>query len=162
MDDDRALVGVGGWLAFFVLSFAVLTPLRTAITLVVLISDPAIAAGYGDAWGLLISIEVALAAATMVGAWYCAYRLLKVEVWRTVLIVLAALWLIGPATFVIDLLLVTLLADVPLATLIEETFLDGLRSLVYAVIWTAYFLMSQRVANTYEGRYPEEVAERFA
>lgn len=161
--DERSLRGVGGWLAFFILTLSVFGPLRAvAQTYINLYGDPSVALAYAGRWGLLQGIEwslVAVAAGTSV---FLGWRLYAVPVWRSVQLTIAGLWLISPVVQLIDIVAVSSIAGVGVGALFGQVFGEIIRSLGYAAIWTAYLLRSRRVENTY-ARYPEtdDLAEVF-
>jgi len=156
MYDDRALVGVGGWLAFFVISLAVLTPLAMAAgTAANLYGNPAIGAAYGDRWMALQAFEWTLSLLVIALAWFMAWRLMKVEVWQTVRIVIAGIWLIGIGSVVVEGLGVWLIGGMSFDLTVGAIAPELIRPCIYGAVWTAYFLRSQRVANTYL-REPDE------
>jgi hypothetical protein len=158
--DDRYLRGVGGWLAFLVIVLAVLTPLRVLVSTLQLYGDPEIAAAFGSRWALIQAIEIGLSVATVLFSWYLAWRLNAVEVWRTVQIVIAGLWILSLGTLALEVLAVSLIGGLPLGAMVEATMFEVVRGFVFAGIWTAYLLKSRRVANTYADRQ-EDVAEVF-
>jgi hypothetical protein len=158
--DDRDLRGVGGWLAFLVIILAVLTPLRILVSTLQLYNDPTIAAAFGSRWALIQAIEIGLSVATVLFSWYLAWRLNAVEVWRTVQIVIAGLWILSLGTLAVEVLAVSLLGGLPLGAMLEAMTVEIVRGFVFSGIWTAYLLKSRRVANTYGDR-EEEVAEVF-
>ncbi len=59
-DHERSLHGVGGWLAFFILTLGLFTPLRIFFNIAVLLGDDETAAAYGPDWPLLVSLLVAI------------------------------------------------------------------------------------------------------
>ena len=147
--DDRTLVGVGGWLAFFVIVLAVFTPIRAALSMFELYSDPALADFFADRWPAVQAVEWALAAASVGGAWYLAWRLNQEGDWSTVRVVVAGVWLLGLGVLVVELLAVSLLAALPIADLVAGTGIEFGRALFSCGLWTAYLLNSRRVANTF-------------
>ena len=163
MYDDRTLVGVGGWLAFFVISLAVLTPLAMiGGTAANLYGDSAIAAAYGDRWTALQIFEWALSLLIIALAWYMAWRLMKVEVWQTVRIVIAGIWLLGIGSVILETLGVWLIGGLSLDLALGAIGPELIRPFIYGAIWTTYFLRSRRVANTYlRNADPNEIAEVF-
>ena len=163
MYDDRDLVGVGGWLAFFVIILAVLTPLRMIVTVWgTLYGDPAVAAFYGEAWPVLQIFEWVIAAVGIAGAWYLAWRLLKVELWQTVRIVIAGIWVLGVGLTLVELVGVSLIAGLPVLAVMSGAGLEMARPFIFGALWTAYFLRSRRVANTYlKDADPEDIVEVF-
>jgi hypothetical protein len=161
-DPDGA--GVGGWLALFVLAMAVFTPLAMVVsTAAGLYGDPSIALAYANSWTAIQIFEWTLAAIVVAGCWYIAWRLNKVQVWRTVQITIAGMWLLTVGSLLADFIGVSLLTGIPFTLLANEAMGPELaRPLIFSAIWTAYFLRSKRVANTYKRRDdPDAVAELF-
>jgi len=161
-DPDGA--GVGGWLALFVLAMAVFTPLAMIFSTVSgLYGDPAIAAAYADRWTALQIFEWTLAALVIAGCWSIAWRLNKVQVWRTVQVTIAGMWALAIGSMLAEFVGVSLLTGIPFASLAAASIGPEMaRPLVFSAIWTAYFLRSKRVANTYPREDdPDAVAEVF-
>jgi hypothetical protein len=158
-DPDGA--GIGGWLAFFVLVMAVLTPLAMVFTTATaLYGDSAIALAYPGAWGVIQTYEWSLAAIVIAGCWYIAWRLTKVQVWRTVQITIIGIWLLSVGSLFADLVGISLITGLPVSALAASVGAQIARPFVFGALWTGYFLRSKRVANTYR-RYETEVAEIF-
>ena len=61
---------------------------------------------------------------------------------------MAGLWLLGPVLGLVDVLVV-LAAGIEPTGLINAMAVPMVQTVVYAGIWTAYLLRSDRVANTY-------------
>lgn len=163
MSDDRTLVGVGGWLAFFVISLAVLTPLAMiAGTAVNLYGDPAVASAFGERWAALQVFEWALSLLVVALALFMAWRLMKVQVWQSVRIVIAGIWFVGLGSLIVEALGVWLVGGLAFDVAFGAIAPELVRPILYGGVWTAYFLRSERVANTY-AREPDqsEVAEIF-
>lgn len=164
MADGDELRGVGGWLGFFVVVIAILSPLRLLVTgMNNLYGDPAVAAAYGNAWPILEAAEWAIMAIVLAGFWFITWRLLKVHNWRTVRITIAGIWLLAIGSLFIELLAVSLIAGIPVSDVSAGMTADMIQPLIFCTIWTAYFLRSKRVANTYP-RHGEadEVAGLFS
>lgn len=161
---DRTLVGVGGWLAFFVIGLAVLTPLAAVGTTAVnLYGDPAVASAYGDRWAALHAFEWAVVALIVALAWYMTWRLMKVEVWQTVRIVIGGIWTIGVGSVLVEALGVSLIGGLPIDQTVGAVGPELIRPVIYGAIWTAYFLKSERVANTYlRDADPDQLDEVFS
>jgi len=155
--------GVGGWLALFVLIMAVFTPIGVLIsTYGSLYGDPAVAAAYRDSWGAIQLFEWGLALAVIACCWFIAWRLNYVQVWRSVRIAIFGIWVIGLGALVVDFAGIALLAGIPFAQLAGAAGPEFVRSLVFCAIWTTYFLVSKRVANTYPRHAdPDEAAAVF-
>ena len=158
---DDQLRGGGGWLALLVIILAVFTPLRVAIDMFAIYSDPTIAAAFGSAWPAAQAFELTLAAVNVAGALYMAWRLNSVHEPKTVRIVIAGLWLLAVGLAVVEILAVSVLSGVSFGVILAGTGADLVRGVVFATIWTAYLLRSRRVANTYAAP-DEEVSEVFA
>ena len=163
MYDDRALVGVGGWLAFFVIILAVFTPLRVLATIGLdLYGDPSVASFYADSWGAIQAFEWSVAIVTIASAWFLVWRLMKVETWQTVRLVIGGIWLLSVGLTFVELIGVSLIGGLPLGKMIAEIGAELVRPFFFSILWTAYFLRSRRVANTYV-REPDQddVSEIF-
>lgn len=146
---NRKLVGIGGWLRFFILTTGVLVPYNRVRQVIELMSNAETAEGLGDLWPLMSGLEIGQAAIVVLGGWYLVWRLVMVELWRTVQIVIAGIWILW-----VGLLLLKLAA---LGWVVGSfAFLPPLAAayllipaIVIASLWTAYFLRSERVAKTY-------------
>jgi hypothetical protein len=161
--NDEGGAGVGGWLAFFVLVMAVFTPGAMVVgTAISLYGDASVAAAYGAQWTALQAFEWTLAALIIAGCWYIAWRLNKVQVWQTVRITIAGIWIIAIGSTIADFAGVSLITGLPIADLMQGSGPELARPFVFSTLWTAYFLRSKRVANTYRrDGDPEAVAEVF-
>ncbi len=93
---------------------------------------------------------------------YIVWRLFKIQTWSTVRVTIAGIWILCAASLFVEALGVSLIAGLPLATLLDGIGADLIRPLIFCSVWTGYFLASKRVANTYpRSGGPEEVAEVF-
>ena len=141
--------GVGGWLGFFVVALGLLSPAGALIQMLTLYSDPGVAATFGESWGAIQIAEWTLFAVSVAGCWYLVWRLLNVQTRRTVRVVIAGIWLLSVGGVALDFLIVSAGSGLPLATLVGAGGVEAVRPIVFCVVWTAYFLVSKRVANTY-------------
>lgn len=161
---DHEIRGVGGWLAFFVIVIGVLSPLRLAIGLYFHLygQDARMALVYGTTWVPLQIGEWATAATCIAGCLYIAWRLLNVETWRSVRITIAGLWLLGIGAPLIEIILVGLTGRLSIELAARTLGAEVAQPILVNAIWTAYFLRSRRVANTY-ARYEgnENAAQVF-
>jgi len=154
--DSRTLRGVHGWLAFFIISLGILRPLGILFaTASDLYGDPAMPGAYGANWPLAQAGEWIVAALLILGCWYLAWCLLTRHVWKTIRIVIPGLWATAFLPPTILMLFIGALLPLPFDKLLVLWGGQLIRPAIYATIWTAYFLRSERVANTYE-RYPDE------
>jgi len=155
--NDPGGAGIGGWLAFFMIILVVLMPLGSIVGVATqLYGDPQLALAYGSTWAALQLFEWALVAVAIAGclclAWLLNYR----QHWRTIRIVIPAIWLIWLGTLVADFIGVSLITGLPISVLLDEGRLEFIRPVLFSGLWTAYFLRSERVANT----YPRELEAR--
>jgi hypothetical protein len=162
--DDRHLAGIGGWLAFFLISIGILRPLSLVASVRgQLYADPRLAGFYGDQWWLVEGGEWLIVAASIGGLWFMAWRLTKVENWTSVRIAVAGLWLVDFGGRLLELLLVGSTGRVAAARLGEVIAPQLVGPLIIDTLWTAYLLRSRRVANSYPRQgSPDEVAEIFS
>ena len=146
--DERALRGVGGWLAFLVLTLAVFSPLRGAFNLLTVLNAPAPPA-YAAGWGAVRALTVVEVVIQIGIAWFLAWRLVHRQDRATVRIVMLGLWanalIVSPAM----LLLVATAGGLPLGPVPAASGRVLARGVVYALVWTLYLQRSRRVANTY-------------
>ena len=161
-DHDPSLRGVGGWLAFFLVTLGIFTPLAFIVTGYQVLADPQVAVAYGDVWPTLRNAEIAFIAFVLAILWFACWRFLNVFNWTTVRIGIATLWVLAPLNVFGETFLVSRIAGLDFNELLAETpGPDMVRPFIYATIWTAYLLHSQRVRNTYGGGADESVGEVF-
>lgn len=159
---DPNLKGVGGWLAFFLVTLGVINPLVFTVTGYQALSDPQLPAAYGDAWPALRNAEIALSAFIIAICWFASWRFLKVFNWTTVWIGVATLWTLAPVTVFGEILLVSRIAGIEYGELLAaSTGPEMVRPFGYATVWTLYLLLSKRVRNTYGAGQGETVDEVF-
>lgn len=158
---DDELRGVGGWLAFFLVTLGIFTPGFIVITTLTGFADRdwQIAA---QMFPMLPVVDYICSAVTIALCWFAVYRFLRVYNWNTVRIGIATLWAVVFINVVVSSFAVTSITGVPFSLLMEQA---GpalfIRPLVYAGVWTAFLLNSVRVRNTY-GQNDEETAEVFS
>ena len=92
--DDRELVGIGGWLLFFLLALGLFSPVAMIGRLIGLLGDPSIAAAFGEAWAPLRLVELALVALSVALAWFLVWRLLYRRSWTSVQMIIVGIWLL--------------------------------------------------------------------
>jgi hypothetical protein len=158
---DGELRGVGGWLLFFIVIMAVISPVYAVVQVLRelygapfagLDQDPLVSATRTFAWAL-IAVSTAI-------CWFVAYRLISVHNWASVKLAIAGIWIVGVGGMVAEYAGVVLITGVPLGALLAETGPRGvIQPVVFGLIWTSYLLKSERVANTYRGA--QEQAEVF-
>jgi hypothetical protein len=159
MNED--LRGVAGWLGFFVVIMAAISPLATvALVARDLYGDPLVRATYADLFGTIELFEWCHAVVVIAGCWFVAWRLVNVQNWLTVKITIGAIWLIAVGGVLTEVGGISLITGIPMEALFGASLgPEMLRPIIFCLIWTAYFLKSERVANTY--RAAEEQAEIF-
>lgn len=146
--DDRALRGVGGWLAFFIVTLAIISPLRGLVDLWSLFTvgiPPALA----DRWPLFRAVGVAEVLVSIGIGWFLAYRLVAVQNRSTLSIVIAGLWISSLAVNPLFFAATAFLLKLPVDRMIAAGGLGLLQGVGYSLIWTLYLQHSRRVANTY-------------
>ena len=142
--------GVGGWLGFFVVALGLLSPGAGVIQMLGLYSDPAIASAFGTSWPLVQVAEWSLFALSVAACWYLVWRLFNVRTRGTVHLVIAGIWLISIGGSIADFVVVALGSGMPIGDIVAFGGVEMVRPILFCVIWTAYFLVSKRVANTYQ------------
>jgi len=147
--NDEGPSGVGGWLGFFVVALGLFSPGAGLIQMLGLYSDPAIAATFGTSWGAIQVAEWTLFALSVAGCWYLVWRLLNVQTHKTVRVVIAGIWLLSVGTLALDFLIVSIGSGLPISALAGAGGVEVIRPVIFCAIWTTYFLVSKRVANTY-------------
>ena len=148
---DEDIRGIGGWLLVFVILLMLVGPALAGLSI---IAELQAAAVDEPEWATTIDYEDAL-----IGAWFVwgfttllamiaglllIFRRKPSSVWTTISI----LWIIGPT---LNLLLLLDSYSVG-ESITAESWVGMVRSLIPAGIWTAYLLLSDRVANTYNFR----------
>ena len=119
--DDRALRGVGGWLAFFIVTLAIISSLRGLVDLWSLFTV-GIPPALPDRWPLFRALGVAEVLVSIGIGWFLAYRL------------------VAATAFLLKL---------PVDRMIAAGGLGLVQGVGYSLIWTLYLQHSRRVANTY-------------
>src|SRR5688500_10287490 len=142
--------GVGGWLGFFVVALGLISPGAGLVQMLSLYSDPAIAPAFGTSWPAVQIAEWILFALSVAACWYLVWRLLNVQTRRTVHVVIAGIWLITIGGTIADSIVVALGSGLPIGDVVAFGGLEMVRPIIFCMIWTAYFLVSRRVANTYQ------------
>ena len=154
--------GVGGWLAFFLVVIGIFSPIRVVIELVGLHTDTETATTFGDRWSAILGYSWVLSIVMLAICWFVTWRLLTVHNWQSVRITIAGIWAVSVGAIVLSFVLVSIVAQFSLGAMFAGGALDLVRAVIFALIWTAYFRLSKRVANTYRDRTGEEAAEVFS
>lgn len=149
-DEPPTLVGVEGWLFFLAISLVALGPLVTVAQTTLEFSN--LERLYPDTGGTT-RWNAAFIAGWVATVAYCAisifagWCLFRRHVPSTVWIVIACIWLMGPALAVIGLLVAQDVSGSGATGANAGASLG--RPLVYSTIWTIYLLRSKRVRNTF-------------
>jgi hypothetical protein len=147
--------GVGGWLAFFLVTLGIVTPLFMIVSVVGKITDPGTASLRPDLYRSLVIADIAGTAVAAGLCWFAAWRFLKVHNWTTVRIGIAVLWLLVPINGLVLPLTFSNVTGMPVGLLLQAGWVHlFLRPIAYAAVSTAYLLMSQRVRATYGAASP--------
>ena len=148
---DEDLRGIGGWLLFFVIVLMLVGPAFAGLSIM---TELQAAAAEEPEWATSIDYEDAV-----MGAWFVwglttflaaiaglllIFRRKPSSVWAAISI----LWIIGPILNSLMLLDVYSVGE----SITAELWVSMVQSLIPAGIWTAYLLLSDRVANTYDFR----------
>lgn len=142
------LSGVGGWLAFLVVTLALSALAAIAVSIGVLVYAGRLPPSPAHTYMLAVAaIGVASGAGYGWLAWLLNTRLDA----RTPRIAIAGLWLLAllPTAALVAAAAVLLGTGAASGNLLGA---DAIRPIVYAAVWTAYLLRSVRVANTYAPR----------
>jgi hypothetical protein len=154
--------GVAGWLGLLWLSLAFLMPGLTAYLAAKLYSRPALASLPDAVFRSIEIVEWSVVAATAALCWFLAWRLSYREVWRTVEIVIAGLWVNAVVITLAEFIGLSVATGLPLFFMIEAGWAGLARPIAIAAIWTAYLLRSKRVARTYKRHgLSREIADAF-
>ena len=161
MEHEDSLVGVRGWLLFLVLVLTVIGPALGAWNLISELKS--LAAQDPSLVGTPEFVEVTEVSWFIWGIGtflvFCAGLLLALRHKpSTVWIAICLLWLGGPI-----LNGLVLLDQLMIGVAIETSQAIGIvRSIVPALVWSAYLLMSRRVSNTYRFRKITRESEAFS
>ncbi len=147
--DERALRGVGGWLALLIILLGILSPLRTVIEAINLWSLEPGQLGEDAAILPFQLVETAVILVKLAGSFYVAWRLYAVHRPETVRIAIRGLWLLTIVLSLVEIILVTIVTGMSIGALLGRSILVLAQGLIFAGLWTAYLLRSRRVANTY-------------
>lgn len=139
--------GIGGWLIVFLVLVGVLSPTASIIRT---LSEVYVAGfGFGDISRPLMIIDIAHFAASLALHWYIVWRLLAYRVRRTVPIVIAGLWMLSVGLVLLKIVAEAMILGRNTLPTYPAAWLANIPPVIWSMIWTAYFLRSRRVANTY-------------
>ncbi|MDF7777741.1 DUF2569 family protein [Sphingomonas sp. AOB5] len=156
--------GVGGWLAFFLVTLGLFGPALEILNTVVQLTNPDIARAYGTRWPSVRIAALVLSGTSILISWFVVGRFLLVRNWRTVRMGIAGLWLQCLINVLVAPLAIAILGGISVQTLFAAMAPSLIRPIAYGTIWTAYLLRSKRVANTYlypDSRDEAELARVF-
>jgi hypothetical protein len=156
-DGDR---GVGGWLAFFLVTLGIFTPGATIILTLLSFGDPDAAFAYRMYPGLGAAV-IAIAGVLVAACWFACWRFLTVFNPQTVRIGIATLIFTTLMSIVVEPMVVSAFTGIDFGTLLGVLGPEQFRPIGYATIWTLYLLLSKRVKNTYGGATEEEMTQVF-
>lgn len=150
--------GIGGWLALFVFTFALILPIWPIFVIVRDLFGHAAAIavpGLPD-WLSYRLVSTACCAAQVMLCWLVTWRLFRVRRWSSVRFAIIGMLLVAPGFVILDMVATTLFFGLPVGALSRAYAGGMLRAAGYCAVWIVYFLRSQRVANT----YPRSVEEQ--
>jgi len=146
-------VGVGGWLAFLLVSLAILSPARTLFGYYrdVVLTEQNRGVSGNPVWEMYTAIVLALVAVGCLLFFLAAYRLYRYHVWRSVRFAIVAMWLACTGMDVIGMLLLYFVFGGEFVSMAWQDGAGGalIKGLLYPTVWTLYLLKSQRVKKTY-------------
>lgn len=158
---DSELKGVAGWLLVFVIIMAVISPAWSAITVyrelytgdaLFMPETPQVMQLRNFAWMIV--------AADAVIGWIAVWRLLTIHNWLSVQIAIGCVVLGSIGLMIVQVVGLSMITGLSASDVMAEIGPRGIfQPIGFTVIWTAYLLKSERVANTYRG--VEEQAEVF-
>jgi hypothetical protein len=143
--------GVGGWLAIFLVTFALILPVAPIVVIVRgVLGHPAGLVLPGlPGWLSYRLVSITCCAAQVMLCWLVTWRLFRVRRWSSVRFAIVGMLLVAPGFVVLDMVAATVFFGLPVDAL-PRAYASGMaRAAAYSVIWITYFLRSQRVANTY-------------
>jgi hypothetical protein len=138
-------VGVGGWLALFVVTLLLLSPIASILELIFTYAQVSPLLADSSRLMLIFSAYSLLRISVMALGIYAAVRLIQIKpnAVRSARAYLIAVALSGTLICVATILNTSPAAD-------KETAVGvAVQSIVYAIIWSAYLERSKRVAATY-------------
>jgi hypothetical protein len=141
--------GVGGWLSVFVVMVGIFSPLRMLIDIISLYSDPSVAYLDSGTWSQLQLLVWGITLISVAGWWYICWRLFSRQYWATVRIAIILIWVIGIGGLIAQIGGLSAISGVPVSYLVERLGFWAYQPAAFTILWTAYFLLSKRVANTY-------------
>ncbi|HET6526627.1 DUF2569 family protein [Sphingopyxis sp.] len=158
MEDNSArekLVGVGGWLAFLVFLLLIVCPILLLLRAMANVREAAMLNEvlFGPNTQSYISSSWILGFVAAAVSIFLAYRLIAARRWSSIRIAVIGLWCLTLipilADFAMKAAFFTDIADYR-ASLVPNALRAAGISCVFAVVWTAYLMMSKRVAYTYD------------
>lgn len=157
-DGDR---GVGGWLAFFLITLGVITPGASIIVTLLSFNDPDTLLAY-EMYPSLVWTQIAMTTVLMAACWFACWRFLKVFNRATVRIGIGTVLFLTLLSILVEPMVVSAITGIRFGEIAGAMGPELFRPIVYAAIWTTYLLVSKRVQNTYSGlRSEEELSEVF-
>ncbi len=157
-DGDR---GVGGWLAFFLVTLGVITPGFIIVTTLQPYSDSSLSVVLGSTYSTLMTTDLVMSGLMVALCWFAVWRFLKVFNWTTVKIGIGTLWTLVVLNLIVTPLVVSSVTGLSFGLILQAGGATMIRPIIYATIWTRYLLMSKRVRATYGGGPNEEVSQVF-
>lgn len=148
------LSGMGGWLAFLVVSLVMIWPLAGLMTtdegLRYFGQHNEIAASL--VWQEYSNVIWMLFVLRSVLSILAGYRLYRVRDRESVHFAIDVIWLAGPVLNLVSIMTGIMVVDTPLYAGVRfwEMVLDMGLSVLLALLWTAYLKRSVRVENTYK------------
>ncbi|HVQ07134.1 MAG TPA: DUF2569 family protein [Allosphingosinicella sp.] len=150
--------GVGGWLSVFVVMLGIYSAQSVLGTLVELYGNGDMAMILGDRWAAAQLVQWGLLILLVGSSAYVIWRLFARQTWKTVRITIAMIWAVGVGYVALGVLGASLVTGAPIWYLLQNVDFRVYLPVVFAIVWTPYFLTSTRVAMTYPRRPDDEEA----
>lgn len=141
--------GVGGWLAFFLLTLGLFNPLYTAYNLYTSLNETRPLFDQYPGLRTIIYADTAVSAALMALSIYAAIALFRIQpnavrIAKTFLLLFLVYALVAPFT-----LLLAGLPDAANQAMLAAIIPELVRPVVYFAVWFSYLTKSERVKATY-------------
>jgi hypothetical protein len=149
--------GVGGWLSVFVVMLGIYS-VQTVFASLMLSLNGDLAFALGDRWTTVLLFQWATVILLVGSSAYVVWRLFARQAWKTVRITIAMIWVVGIGYVAVGFIGASLLTGAPIRDLLLHVDLRVYLPVVFAIVWTPYFLTSSRVAMTYPRRPEDEEA----
>lgn len=145
--------GVGGFLKFFVIVGCIIGPVIGLISIfsqTSSIEKELSGLSYKEGWGDFKSIVYTSSFIGTAVLFWLASEIYGSDLRSTKFKAIGALWVAGPFRAITEVIVITVVLPIGMSRVfMSELFIDIFILMLFATVWTLYFLFSKRVANTY-------------